>query len=530
MTRDERRWVWIFSILLIALTSIPYLVGFQAQGESWRFTGFVFGVGDGNSYIAKMLQGQTGAWLFTTPYSSEDSPGVLAFLPYLLLGKLAAGEEIHTQLVILFHLARMALIPLLVFAVYRFAAVFLPEATWRRWATALACAGGGLGWLLALAGRSQVLGGLPIDFYSPESFGFLAVFGLPHLILSRALLLFALTAYLNSASRARAGVVVGVILLGLVLVQPLAIASAYAALVAHLSALIALRASGRSSESIGPWARKAGVAVIISLPLVLYYAVGSVADPALQAWAAQNRLPSPHPVHYLLAYALVLVPAVIGSRALIRINAVLGWFLALWILALLILAYAPVTVQRRLTEGIWVAICVLAAAGLRAVPGDLSRRRLATGGVLGLSLGTSLFLLAGGLWQSLRPAMPVFRPAAEVAAFQWIADNAVREAVVLAAFDTGNALPAWAPVRSVTGHGPETANLAAIQPLVDAFFGGDLNGPQADRFLTDRGVSLVFRGPLEAVLGDWQEPPTERLEPVFEDSGYVIYAVRDGDG
>ena len=69
MTRAERRWCLGLSVVLMLLTSIPYLVGFQEQRGAWAFTGFVFGVGDGNSYIAKMLQGAAGAWLFRTPYS-----------------------------------------------------------------------------------------------------------------------------------------------------------------------------------------------------------------------------------------------------------------------------------------------------------------------------------------------------------------------------------------------------------------------------------------------------------------------------
>jgi hypothetical protein len=91
-------------------------LAFQTQGEAWRFTGFVFAVEDGNSYIAKMLLGANGAWLFRTPYTADPQRGVLAFLPYLLLGKLAAGEGIHEQLVALFHLFRILAIPAAVLA------------------------------------------------------------------------------------------------------------------------------------------------------------------------------------------------------------------------------------------------------------------------------------------------------------------------------------------------------------------------------------------------------------------------------
>ena len=525
MSRDERRWCVGASLAVMLLTSIPYLIGFQAGRPGWVFTGFVFGVGDGNSYIAKMLQGAAGAWLFRTPYSSLDVPGVLAFLPYLLLGKLAAGQELHAQLVILFHLARLASIPLLVFAVYRFSALFLPESTWRRWATALTILGGGLGWLLALSGHGQAFGSLPLDLISPESFGFLAVYGLPHLVLARALIFFALTTYLTPGSGWRSGVWAGLLLAALVLVQPLAVLSAYAALACHVFVLLVLEAAGRQGESVGPWARKAAITALIPLPLVVYYAYGAFFVPALQQWAAQNILPSPPPVHYLLAYALILAPAVVGARDLIRSDAAGGWFLVAWIAALFLLAYAPVTVQRRLIEGAWVALSVLAARGLRSVPIGAARRRWLAAGLLAASMLTSVLLLAGGAWEAIHPSVPLYRPASETAAFHWIADHARPGSIVLATFDTANALPAWAPVRSVTGHGPETAHLAQIEPQVEAFFGGSLVGVAAERFLDDQRVDLVLRGPAQDEGASWDGLPSARLSPVYDHDGYVIYSV-----
>jgi hypothetical protein len=54
---QERRWVLGFAVVVLLITTLPYLLGFWLQGKEWVFTGFVFGVEDGNSYIAKMLSG-----------------------------------------------------------------------------------------------------------------------------------------------------------------------------------------------------------------------------------------------------------------------------------------------------------------------------------------------------------------------------------------------------------------------------------------------------------------------------------------
>jgi hypothetical protein len=127
-THIERRWVWIYAVLVMLVTAIPYFLGYASQGEGWRFSGFVFGVEDGNSYIAKMLSGAAGNWLFRTPYTTEPQRGVLAFLPYLLLGKLASHPALHEQLVALFHLFRILAGMLEILATYQFLAFFKQSA------------------------------------------------------------------------------------------------------------------------------------------------------------------------------------------------------------------------------------------------------------------------------------------------------------------------------------------------------------------------------------------------------------------
>ena len=125
MTPSERKWVWMYGFVLAAVCTIPYVIGFAREGTEWAFSGFVFGVEDGNSYIAKMLLGANGDWLFRTPYTTQLQSGELIFLPYLLLGKLAQPPALHLQLVAIFQLFRFIATPLTIFAIYRFSTLFL---------------------------------------------------------------------------------------------------------------------------------------------------------------------------------------------------------------------------------------------------------------------------------------------------------------------------------------------------------------------------------------------------------------------
>lgn len=523
MTPSERRWCWAYALVLAVLTSLPPLLGFATQGEAWRFTGFVFGVEDGNSYLAKMLQGASGAWLFRTPYTAQEQRGVLAFLPYLLLGKMAGGTGMHEQLAALFHIARIAAIPAVVLATHRFLGHFIQAPGWRRWGTVLATAGGGLGWLLVALARQDWLGSLPLDLHSPESFGFLALYGLPHLGAARALLLLGLCLYLEARERPRRAWAAGAAWLLLGLAQPLTVLVGYAVLGAHLCALALRGGVGREAE-VRAWLPAAGRALALSAPLVLYTAAAFATDPFLRGWTAQNRIPSPHPAHYLAAYALVLIPAAWGASALLRSRRAAALLPVAWVALLPLLAYAPVNVQRRLPEGLWVALIALAAVGLASAANTTRARR--TGAiVLAFSLPSTLLLLAGGVEVARRPAAPAFVPAEAAQAFGWLAGHAEPGSVVLATYATANALPAWAPVRVPAGHGPESVGLEQVLPQVEAFFRGELSGDAWARLRAGHSIDYVLEGPLERASGGAAPEVLNGLMRVFDSHDYTIYRV-----
>lgn len=524
MKEKRIRCFWLFTVVVILLTTTPYFVAFTSGGPEWVFTGFVFGVEDGNSYIAKMLLGASGDWLFRTPYSAQEQRGVLAFLPYVLLGKLAAGPALHLQLVILYHLLRVAAIPLAIWSTYRFVDHFLRDERWSAWATVLAATGSGLGWLPVLFGHSEIHGSMPLGFISPETFGFLAFLGLPHLLLARALLLLALRWYLEGSEGRIGGWKAGGALAALGFVQPLTMVPAYAVIAVH-QLLIMLR--GRSS-GVDQWRTRWLPSMLqtvgVSLPVFLYYFLTFSTDPFLRSWTGQNLILSPHPVHYLLAYGLLLPLAILG---LIRAwsSRSEAWMLPVgWLLIIPILAYAPHNLQRRLPEGSWTALVALAAYGLSRLSMNARAKQVLRTGIVGFSLITPVLLIYGGVRVASSPEPPAFREESEIEAFSWLAQNASKDAIVLSSFETGNALPAWAPVHVVIGHGPESADLEALRPRVRDYFSGEMRESEQRSFLAAQGVDFVFFGPREKVLGGLESLAATGLTQVYAREDYLIYA------
>jgi hypothetical protein len=145
--------------------------------------------------------------------------------------------------------------------------------------------------------------------------------------------------------------------------------------------------------------------------------------------------------------------------------------------------------------------------------------------VLGLSLPTTLLLLFSAIQVSYRLTLPVFRPGNEIEVFKWLRNEAQTDSVVLSSYGTGNAMPAWAPVKVVVGHGPETAGLRSLLPQVEAFYSGEMELDQQLKFVEEQNIAYVFWGPLERKLGDVDLSQSSILQLKFEAGEYQLFEV-----
>lgn len=547
LTKADWFWLVAFFVLISVVTSLPYLMAYANQGESYRFSGFVFAVEDGNSYIAKMLAGANGAWLFKTPYTSQAQAGVLMFLPYLLLGKLAAPPGMHLQLVALYHLFRLAAIGLYLLASHEWIAWFIEDVRLRRLGVLLAAVGGGLGWLFLwlvpfLPGQS-----LPLEFYSPETFGFLGLYGLPHLALARACLLWALLCSFRWLAKPVGAGHTGKFIIQLCffwmlagIAQPLTFVLIGLLIVMYILIWTwqLIKQNPTSLRSLGfPWwrdlwrQRLAPFAAAAVFPVLysFYQFWMILRDPFLQTWSAQNIIRSPHPLYYLLAFGLFIPYACFGYRRLKENDAGGAAFLSIWILVSFVLAYIPVNLQRRLLEGVWMAWIVLSLAGLnkhRSAEKQANQRsrRLALAG-LGLAFPSSILMIWMGMMAAYNPSAPVFLDTSQVQAYEQFNQFAQPDQVVLSAFQTGNAIPAYAPVRVLIGHGPESANLSELQPQIAAFFQAGSTHEDRLRLICSQGVDYLFWGPHERLLGNWQPMEMPGIDQIYENQEVKIFQV-----
>jgi hypothetical protein len=506
------------------VTSIPYLIGFASQGNEWHFTGFLIGVKDGNSYIAKMLSGASGSWLFRSPYSAEPQIGFLAFFPYLLLGKLTGGPAQHEQLVVLFHIYRIVAGILVSLAIYDFISLFINQKNRRIWALLIILLGGGLGWVLAITELKNFMGSVPLDFLSPESFGFLGLFGLPHLTMARACLFWGAANYL----RRDRGIAAGSLWLLMGFFQPMYILVIWVVIGFHALTDAAWQLyrdqSKRGSLFLrSPYFKKALTAGLISSPFVIYTAAAMFLDGYLAAWTAQNILPSPPWIHYLIAYGLILPFAAWGTFKLFKENQSWGLFLACWILVFPFLVSAPIPTQRRLAEGIWVILIT----GLIGYFSDQDSMPLYGKVLIALLFPTTIVLLWGASLQARLPSSPLFVSATSVDAYIFLKEESPGNSLVLSSFEVGNSLPAWAPVRVVQGHGPETIHRSEWQAKIEEAFLDTQTRNGCPLFFIESDIDYLFWGPEEEKTWDFDPGQSTCFQEVYNSNGYKIYQVSD---
>ncbi len=543
-----REWIWvgIVGALILLATSTPYLIGLSAGEPDWTFGGFLFGVEDMHSYLAKMRYGAYDGWQFRLVYTTEPHPGGFVFGFHLALGKLAAaiagggGRVSAAALVITYHAARLVCGAILLVVLYRFAAEYLEPPPQRRLAWILAALAGGLGWIplvVALAQGGVPADRLPVEFYVPEGFTLLTLYGLPHLALARSLLLAGWLLLLRSVDggHPRPALLAGLAWLAMGVLVPF-----YAAL---LGALIGFWLGGCwLAQRRFPAAalRLSALAGVLPLIVLIYNAWLFARDPVFAAWSAQNRLPSPPPGDYVLAYGLLAALAVPGFLVVWRS----GWtprrvLLVIWPPLALLLAYLPINVQRRLLEGLIAPLCILVTLGLWRLVGEKPAsgepgtgwrlRQLLAGLALMTLFPSPVLLISGGALTALRPRWPIYHPADEVAALDWLRVRAAPGEVVLSAYESGNVLPAYAPVRVYVGHGPETVRADAKRAQAEAFFAGALPADQQAALLRDSGAAYVWLGPPEQAVcsgaSSCLSPEALGLREAFRAGRYTIYEV-----
>lgn len=522
------------------ITMSPYFWGYSLNKihpnfENKKvFSGFILGVEDGNSYIAKSLRAAYGEWLFRTPYTDESQKGVIAYIPYILIGKLVSGDAAHEQMIALFHIFRFGSGFIAILATFEFLRCFINHCLLIKIGTLLSTLGGGLGWIFIVLGKPTIFDSLPLEFYSPEAFGFLSLFTLPHMSLSRALLLWGLIVYIkaftqNNDKELLCSIKVGIIWLSIALIQPITSLIFGIVLFSHLGICLIHNLVEKKSliDAVGDnWVKQflfISRAALISMPFIIYYIIVFNTDPFLIAWTSQNLILSPHFIHYFLAYGIVFTISLFFLPQLLNKETWKRQLLIAWVIIFPILVYAPIEIQRRMSDGVWVVLVTLSMIAIENHSWLYKNMKKIVTFLITVSLPSTFIIFFGSFLALNNYLYPLFIPKYEVSAYRYLAKHATLGDIVVSSYKTGNNLPAWAVVNVFYAHGPESIYFEEKQQQIFTFFNSNEIDFDRKKWLYDNKVRFIYWGPFEKELGDWNPESVDYLIKIYHSTEIKIY-------
>jgi hypothetical protein len=523
---------FIAGALLFVVSLVPYLVAGANAPAGRVFNGFFFIADDAATYIAKMREGADGAWGWRDPYiSAPVADPVLLFFFYIAWGKLAA--LLHVSMFVGYHLARLSGAVALVAAARSLARCCLPSARARRVAVVIGVGGSGLGWILkvaaAVTGLHAVAGQSldALELHLPELSAFYSIIAIPHFSWAAALMAWGIVGLISLADagaawrRPMALTVAALLALTFIHPQMLFVLAPLAAV--HL---------GLGRRPLRQWAL-CGAPFLVCLPLLVYFVRVLSGDPVVAAWSHQWRHQAPELVGFVFALGLPLLLAVVAVAAG-SLNPRLR-LMAVWVGLVFLLLYLPnpVNIQRRLIDGLFLPVAVLAASGLETLIARRATRRRgflrAPGPILVLAVGVSVVMSvlvwAIAMTAALGREPIIYADRGEIAAIEWLSAHRSPglPPAVLSHPDSGLFIPERSGYRVYVGHYSETIDyIQKAHVAFDAYRAGDA---ALLPLMTRERTDYLFWGPLERTAGG--PPPSDaRLEKIYDSDGVAIYRLR----
>ncbi len=552
---------WLFpllvALLLLALTTIPYIYAVQSAPANKQFMGVLVNVPDHMQYFSWMRELST-ANLAANKLTPE--PNAPVFFNLLWWGMGRVGALLGLGFAAMFQIFRWVagVAALLVF--YRMVAWFLPGPgrLERRTAFLVAVLGAGFGWLLVVLKYTVANGTLywPLDVFVAEPNSFYSLMAFPHFIAALLYMaVFDLVLRAHVTGRQLYAVAAGLMALFMGWQHAYDLLIVYGVL---------------GTFALGLWIRDrrfpARLAVsllivgVLSVWPALYSVLLTSLDPLWEEVLAQfdnadvftpplYRLPVLLGPAFLLALfeALRRRPwrlrtwgaSAWGSGALgdTRLFAH-GWF---WISFILI--YLPVDYQIHMLNGWQLPIAVLAtvavfdailpwvrrrwgsapAAVPASVPGSGRDRWAIWAAVLLLLvvIPTNLYLFAWRFVELGRAASPYYLERDEVAALAWLDAHVAADDVVLASLDLGQYVPAYTGANAFLAHWAQTVDFYTKRDQVALFYTGGAEPAAEDAELERFSVDYIIYGPAEALLGPRTEAPSG-FAPVWQQGQVTI--------
>jgi len=533
-TRDmsELRWVLIWSAVIVAISAVPYIVGYAEAPPEATFIGYTYNSADVMVYLSWTRQAADGDFFIRNLFTSDKQPAANFHLLFLLMGNVVRATGLSQAAV--YHLFRALLTVGLFFSVMRFTKLFV-EARWAvRFAVPFVGLSSGLGWLF----RYRPEAGLtkPVDLWQPEAITFLCVYLAP-LFLAGLILMYESMRALVLAEREnspRHAVVAGLLILLLGNVHTYDVLTVVALWTAYLVAVAVV-------ERRIPWptVKLSAVAGLIGLPSVAYQFYVYSIDPIFARRALDPARSEPV-YFYFIGYGLILIGAVAAMVMMCsrRDDSSTSYWkgatrknllLLVWSTVGFFIAYLPVSQQRKLIMGVHLPLCILCiqflvwllrnrTPGFRAVA--LALLVIATFPSNVRFLLSDVAAVRGG---RVHAGYPAYIPDKIRSAYSWIAANTRRKDIIIANAAVSLFTPPFAGRAVYAGHMSETPDFYRRGDEIEAFARPETSDTQRlALLLRSRASYYVSLGEAGGLPADFRR---KHLRLVYQNDNVEVYRI-----
>ncbi|MEN6521711.1 MAG: hypothetical protein ABFD46_11255 [Armatimonadota bacterium] len=441
----------LWAVAIVALASVPYIIGIAASPPDGVFTGFTFNIDDAFVYSSWIKQIANGGLFIQNQFTSDPQSACQFNLFFIALGLIA--RITHLSPMAVFHLARVVLGVAFLMLVWRFAGRFLKDPIERLLIVPVAGFSSGLGWMLAGIGNHKG----PVDLWQPEAITFLSIYLNPLFLMGMVLMTAALhfLCRMKETGSRRDCVYAGFMLLLLGNIHTYDIVTVGAVWAAYLIAE-AVKDRRLTWRPIG----MSFAAALMALPSLGYQHYLYNTEEVFRL-RAETPAPSPALWAYLMGYGLLLIFAVFGGwKAVKERRGVL--MLAIWSIIGFAVPYLPVAQQRKLVMGLHIPLAILATIAIAAAVRRAGPRFSALAAVLivaALVPSNLYFMMRDIRYIGSMTTGPGFRPYIsrdEARAMRWLRGNTSPNDVVLTFPNIALFTPAMSGNRVYYGHWSET--------------------------------------------------------------------------
>lgn len=532
---SERWFVTGVILIILFLTTLPYLYGYFSAPADKQFMGIMLDVPDHGQYFSWMRE-LAHAPLAANKLTPEPNRAIFFNLLWWGMGRL--GRILGLGFAGVFQILRIVSAVLFLLLLYRVCAWFIKDIAMRKTAFLVAALGSGLGWILVVLKYTLTKGELlfPLDLYVAEPNTFLGILAYPHFI-AAALYIFIFDLMLRgqAANKLSYSFWAGLVALFLGWQHAYDLVLVYGILGGY-TLVVSLR-----DRQISPYLVKSLVIIgIISWWPALYSVILTRLDPLWEQVLAQFAnagVYTPNlfhlPILMGIGFILVIFNFLWEKPWRLKTSDNNSLFLWSWFIFNFFFIYIPTDFQIHMLNGWQAPIAILAT---RAVYQHIAPKieqwlhrdyRTFLGITLILAvLPTNLYLLAWRFVDLSRHNYPYYLYQQDIAAMKWLEANASPDSIVLSSETTGAYIPAMTGAYAFLAHWAQTLNYYEKSRMVKNFFSSEYDDASRREIISSFSVDYIYYGPAEQALGEYNPSACSWLKPVFESPKVTVFAVK----